>query len=43
MAYKVLVVDDRAMPRQLFENIIKSSDNYDINAGCQFPGDEQEI
>ena len=25
MAYKVLVVDDQAMPRQLFENIIKSA------------------
>lgn len=32
MAYRVLVVDDQAMPRQLFENIIKSSDNYELVA-----------
>ncbi|MCQ2533951.1 MAG: response regulator transcription factor [Clostridia bacterium] len=32
MAYKVLVVDDQAMPRQLFENMIKSSDNYELVA-----------
>ena len=32
MAYKVLVVDDQVLPRQLFENIIKSSDNYELVA-----------
>lgn len=32
MSYRVLVVDDQAMPRQLFENIIKSSDNYELVA-----------
>ena len=32
MAYRVLVVDDQAMPRQLFENIIKSSKNYELVA-----------
>lgn len=32
MSYRVLVVDDQAMPRQLFENIIKSSENYDLVA-----------
>lgn len=32
MAYKVLVVDDQAMPRQLFENIIMSSENYELVA-----------
>ena len=32
MSYKVLVVDDQAMPRQLFENIIKSSENYELVA-----------
>lgn len=32
MAYKVLVVDDQAMPRQLFENIIKSAENYELVA-----------
>lgn len=32
MAYRVLVVDDQAMPRQLFENIINSSENYELVA-----------
>ena len=32
MAYRVLVVDDQAMPRQLFENIIQSSENYELVA-----------
>ncbi|MGN1175193.1 MAG: hypothetical protein ACI4S1_07025 [Roseburia sp.] len=32
MAYKVLVVDDQAMPRQLFENMIKSAENYELVA-----------
>lgn len=32
MAYKVLVVDDQAMPRQLFENIIKASEKYELVA-----------
>lgn len=32
MSYRVLVVDDQAMPRQLFENIIKSSENYELAA-----------
>ena len=32
MAYRVLVVDDQAMPRQLFENIIKASENYELVA-----------
>ena len=28
MAYRVLVVEDQEMPRQLFEIFINSSDNY---------------
>lgn len=32
MAYKVLIVDDQAMPRQLFENIIQNSQNYEVAA-----------
>lgn len=32
MAYRVLVVDDQVMPRQLFESIIKSSENYELVA-----------
>ena len=32
MPYKVLVVDDQAMPRQLFESIIRFSDNYELAA-----------
>lgn len=32
MAYRVLVVDDQIMPRQLFENIITSSENYELVA-----------
>ena len=32
MAYRVLVVDDQVMPRQLFENIINSSEDYELVA-----------
>lgn len=32
MAVKVLIVDDQAMPRQLFESIIKNSENYELAA-----------
>ncbi len=32
MPYRVLVVDDQIVPRQLFENIIDSSDRYEIAA-----------
>lgn len=32
MKYRVLVVDDQAMPRQLFENIITNSDRYTLVA-----------
>lgn len=32
MPYNVLVVDDQVMPRQLFENIIKNSENYNLAA-----------
>ncbi len=32
MSYKVLVVDDQIVPRQLFENIITSSDRYQLAA-----------
>ena len=32
MSYNVLVVDDQTMPRQLFENIIKNSENYNLAA-----------
>lgn len=32
MSYRVLVVDDQAMPRQLFEYIIRSSENYELAA-----------
>ena len=32
MRYRVLVVDDQIVPRQLFENIIASSDNYQLAA-----------
>ena len=32
MAYRVLVVDDQIVPRQLFENIIASSENYQLAA-----------
>lgn len=32
MSYNVLVVDDQTMPRQLFENIINNSDNYNLVA-----------
>lgn len=33
MPYNVLVVDDQTMPRQLFENIINNSENYNLVAG----------
>lgn len=32
MAYRVLVVDDQIMPRQLFENMINTSENYELVA-----------
>ena len=32
MSYRVLVVDDQIVPRQLFENIISSSENYQLAA-----------
>ena len=32
MPYNVLVVDDQKMPRQLFENIINNSENYNLVA-----------
>ena len=32
MAYRVLIVDDQALPRQLFEMIISSSDRYELEA-----------
>lgn len=32
MAYRVLVVDDQAMPRQLFDNIIRSSEEFQLIA-----------
>ena len=32
MAYKVLIVDDQIVPRQLFENIISMSDRYQLAA-----------
>lgn len=32
MAYKVMVVDDQAMPRQLFESIINNSKDYTLAA-----------
>lgn len=32
MSVKVLIVDDQVMPRQLFENIIQSSENYEVVA-----------
>ena len=32
MSYRVLVVDDQIVPRQLFENIIASSENYELAA-----------
>ena len=30
MAYKVLIVDDQIMPRQLFESIVNGSDDYTL-------------
>lgn len=30
MAYRVLIVDDQIVPRQLFQSIIESSDGYEI-------------
>lgn len=32
MAYKVLIVDDQALPRQYFESIVAGSDNYELTA-----------
>ena len=32
MSYRVLVVDDQIVPRQLFENIIASSDRFELAA-----------
>lgn len=32
MAYNVLIVDDQAMPRQLFESIIQNAENYTLAA-----------
>lgn len=32
MAIKVLIVDDQAMPRQLFESIINNSESYELAA-----------
>lgn len=32
MPYKVMVVDDQTIPRQLFENIINNSEDYDLAA-----------
>lgn len=32
MAIRVLIVDDQAMPRQLFESIISNSENYELAA-----------
>ncbi|MCQ2531761.1 MAG: response regulator transcription factor [Saccharofermentans sp.] len=32
MAYNVLIVDDQAMPRQLFETIVNASENYTLAA-----------
>ena len=30
MAYRVLIVDDQIVPRQLFQSIIAASDRYEI-------------
>lgn len=35
MSYNVLVVDDQTMPRQLFENIINNSANYNLAASVE--------
>ena len=32
MAYRVLVVDDQAMPRQFFDNMIRSSEEFQLEA-----------
>lgn len=32
MAYNVLIVDDQAIPRQLFESIVNASENYKLAA-----------
>lgn len=46
MAYKVLVVDDQAMPRQLFENMIKSAGGPNTDGRryerCSFPGESKK-
>ena len=35
MAYKVLIVDDQAMPRQLFESFVGSSSRYELVASVE--------
>ena len=35
MAYKVLIVDDQIMPRQLFESFVASSDRYELAASVE--------
>ena len=32
MPYRVLIVDDQAMPRQLFESFVTSSERYELAA-----------
>lgn len=32
MSYKVLIVDDQIMSRQLFENFVAASDQYELAA-----------
>lgn len=32
MSYKVLIVDDQTMPRQLFESFVAASENYELAA-----------
>jgi len=32
MSYRVLIVDDQAIPRQLFSEIVSSSENYELTA-----------
>ena len=32
MPYRVLIVDDQSMPRQLFESFVAASDNYELAA-----------
>ena len=35
MAYKVLIVDDQVMPRQLFESFVGSSSRYELVASVE--------